>query len=92
MEGVVLEVIDLTSEDGEGKEASGDVLGSPFLHPVMWNESEVTLGLHVLGLIIDPDPGLTRGASLEDIKRECTHFFSVGFNRPVVPQQIELLW
>ena len=44
MEGVVLEVIDLTSEDGEGKEASGDVLGSPFLHPVMWNESEVTLG------------------------------------------------
>jgi len=31
MDGVVPEVIDLTSEDGEGKEAIGDVLGSPSL-------------------------------------------------------------
>ena len=31
MDGVVPEVIDLTSEDGEGKEAIGDVLRSPFL-------------------------------------------------------------
>ena len=31
MDGVVPEVIDLTSEDREGEEAIGDVLGSPFL-------------------------------------------------------------
>jgi len=31
MDGVVPEVIDLTSEDVEGEEAIGDVLGSPFL-------------------------------------------------------------
>jgi len=29
MDGVVPEVIDLTSEDGEGEEAIGDVLGRP---------------------------------------------------------------
>jgi len=40
MDGVVPEVIDLTSEDGEGKEAIGDVLGSPFLDLGPLNESE----------------------------------------------------
>jgi len=31
MDGVIPEVIDLTSKDREGEEAIGDVLGSPFL-------------------------------------------------------------
>ena len=42
------EVINLTSENGKGKEAIGDVLGSPFLNLGVLDESEVTLGSHVL--------------------------------------------
>jgi len=88
MDGVVPEVIDLTSEDGEGEEASGDVLGSPFLGLVMWDESEVTLGSYVLGLmmltqILDSLEGVQ---AIEDLEREYTHIFTVGFDGPVVPQ------
>ena len=49
MDGVVPEVIDLTSEDGEDEEAIGDVLGSPFLDLGPLDGSEATLGSHVLG-------------------------------------------
>ena len=49
MDGVIPEVIDLTSKDGEGEEAIGDILGSPFLDLGLLNKSEATLGAHVLG-------------------------------------------
>ena len=42
MDGVVPEVIDLTSEDGEDEEAIGDVLGSPFLDLGPLSKSEAT--------------------------------------------------
>jgi len=45
MDGVVPEVIDLTSEDGEGKEAIGDVLGSPFLDLDRWTNRGRPWGL-----------------------------------------------
>ena len=73
----------MTSKDGEGEEASGDVLGSPFLGPVMWDESEVALGSHVLGLLMLTqilDLPEVVGA-LEELERECTHIFTVGFDR-----------
>jgi len=44
MDGVVPEVINLTSENREGEEAIRDVLGSPFLDLGPLNESEATLG------------------------------------------------
>jgi len=77
MDRVVPEVINLTSEDGEGKEAIGDVFRSPFLD----------LGSYVLGpltLTQIVDSPLT--AAVEELERDCTHIFSVGFEGPVVPQ------
>jgi len=53
MDRVVPEVIDLTSEDGEGEEAIGDVLGSPFLDLGLLDGSGATLGSHVLGVRAD---------------------------------------
>ena len=87
MDGVVPEVINLTSEDGEGEEAIGDVPRSPFLDLGVSDKSEVTLGSHVLGLLmLTQILDLPEVATVEDIKWECTHIFSVGFDGPVVPQ------
>jgi len=87
MDGVVPEVIDLTSEDGEGEEAIGDVLGSPFLDLGPSDESEVALGSHVLGpLTLTQIVDLPRAAALEELERDCTHLFTVGFEGPVAPQ------
>jgi len=87
IDGVVPKVIDLTSEDGEGKEAIGDVLGSPFLDLGPSDESEVALGLHVLGpLTLTQIVDLPRVAALEELERDCTHLFMVEFEGPVAPQ------
>jgi len=83
MDGVVPEVIDLTSEDGEGEEA-GDVLGSPFLDLGVLGESEATLGSHVLGpLTLTQILDSPEAASSEEIKRAVTQMFMVGFGGPV---------
>jgi len=87
MDGVVPEVINLTSEDGEGEEAIGDVLGSPFLDLGPLNKSEATLGSHVLGPLsltqILDSPEMT---SVEEIERAVTHMYTVGFEGPVTSQ------
>jgi len=87
MDGVVPEVINLTSKDGEGEEAIGNVLGSPFLDLGLLDESEVVLGSHVLGLltltqIVDSPLAVV----VEELERDCTHIFTVGFDRQVVSQ------
>jgi len=87
MDGVVPEVIDLTSEDGEGEEAIGDVLGSPFLDLGPLNESEATLGSHVLGpLSLTQILDSPEMASAEEIERAVTHMYTVGFEGPVTSQ------
>jgi len=84
VDGVVPEVIDLTSEDGEGEEAIGDVLGSPFLDLGVSDESEVTLGAHVLGpLTLTQILDSPEAASSEEIERAVTQMFTVGFDGPV---------
>ena len=87
MDGVVPEVINLTSKDGEGEEAIGNVLGSPFLDLGLLDESEVVLGSHVLGLltltqIVDSPLAVV----VEELERDCTHIFTMGFEGPVAPQ------
>ena len=78
---------DLTSKDGEGKEAIGDVLGSPFLDLGLSDKSEVALGSHVLGpLTLTQIVDSPRTAALEELERDCTHLFMVGFEGLVVPQ------
>jgi len=87
MDGVVPEVIDLTSEDGEGEEAIGDVLGSPFLDLGPLNESGATLGSHVLGpLSLTQILDSPEMASSEEIERAVTHMYTVGFEGPVTSQ------
>ena len=87
MDGMVPEVIDLMSKDGEGEEAIGDVLGSPFLDLGPSDESEVALGSHVLGLLtLTQIVDLPRTAVLEELERDCTHLFTVGFEGLVVSQ------
>jgi len=87
MDRVVPEVIDLTSEDGEGKEAIGDVLGSPFLDLGPLDESEVALGSHVLGpLTLTQIVDLPLATAVGGLERDCTHLFMVGFEGPVVSQ------
>jgi len=87
MDGVVPEVIDLTSEDGEGEEAIRDVLGSPFLDLGPLNESGATLGSHVLGpLSLTQILDSPEMASSEEIERAVTHMYTVGFERPVTSQ------
>jgi len=86
MDGVVPEVIDLTSEDGEGEEAIGDVLGSPFLDLGPLDES-ATLGSHVLGpLSLTQILDSPEMASAEEIERAVTHMYTVGFEGPVTSQ------
>jgi len=87
MDRVVPEVINLTSEDGEGEEAIGDVLGSPFLDLGPSDESEVALGLHVLGpLTLTQIVDLPLAVVVEELEKDCTHLFTVGFKGLVVPQ------
>jgi len=87
MDGVVPEVIDLTSKDGEGEEAIGDVLKSPFLDLGLLNELEATLGLHVLGpLSLTQILDSPEAASAEEIERAVTHMYTVGFDGPVASQ------
>jgi len=87
MDGVVPEVIDLTSEDGEDEEAIGDVLGSPFLDLGPLNESGATLGSHVLGpLSLTQILDSLEMASAEEIERAVTHMYTVGFEGPVASQ------
>ena len=70
LDGVVPKVIDLTSEDGEGEEAIGDVLGSPFLDLGPLDESGATLGSHVLGpLSLTQILDSPEMASAEEIER-----------------------
>jgi len=92
MDGVVPEVIDLTSEDGEGEEAIGDVLSSPFLDLGPSDKSEATLGSHVLGpLSLTQILDSPEMASAEEIERAVTHMYTVGFEGPVTSQEVELL-
>jgi len=87
MDGVVPEVIDLTSEDGEGEEAIGDVLGSPFLDLGPLNGTEATLGSHVLGpLSLTQILDSPEMASAEEIERAVSHMYTVGFEGPVTSQ------
>jgi len=87
MDGVIPEVINLTSEDREGEEAIGDVLGSPFLDLGPLEESGVTLGSHVLGpLLLTQILDSPEVASAEEIERAVTHMYTVGFDRPVASQ------
>ena len=87
MDGVVPEVIDLTSKDGEGEEAIGDVLRSPFLDLGPLDKSGATLGSHVLGLLtLTQILDSPEAASAEEIERAVTHSFTVGFDRPVASQ------
>ena len=84
MDGVIPEVINLTSKDGEGEEAIGDVLRSPFLDLGPLNESEATLWSHVLGsLLLTQILDSPEAASAEEIERAVTQIFTVGFDRPV---------
>ena len=77
----------MTSEDGGGKEAIRDILGSPFLNLGPLDESEVALGSHVLGpLTLTQIVDLPRMAVVEELERDCTHLFTVGFEGPVAPQ------
>ena len=86
MDGVVPKVIDLTSEDGEGEEAIGDVLGSPFLDLGLLDKS-ATLGSHVLGpLSLTQILDSPEMASTEEIERAVTHMYTVGFEGPVTSQ------
>ena len=87
MDGVVPEVIDLTSEDGECEEAIRDVLGSPFLDLGPLDKSGVTLGSHVLGpLLLTQILDSPEAASVEEIERVVTHIYMVGFDRAVASQ------
>jgi len=87
MDGVVPEVIDLTSEDREGEEAIGDVLRSPFLDLGPMGGSGETLGSHVLGpLTLTQILDSLEAALAEEIKRVVTQLFMVGFDGPVAPQ------
>jgi len=87
MDGVVPEVIDLTSEDREGEEAIGDVLGSPFLDLGLLNKSEATLWSHVLGpLSLTQILDSPEAASAEEIERAVTHMHTVGFDGLVASQ------
>ena len=87
MDGVVPEVIDLTSEDGEDEEAIGDVLESPFLDLGPLNESGATLGSHVLGpLSLTQILDSPEMASTEEIERAVTHMYTVGFEGLVASQ------
>jgi len=84
MDWVVPEVIDLTSEDGEGKEAIRDVLRSPFLDLGPSDGSGMALGSHVLGpLTLTQIVDSPRTAVLEELERDCTHLYTVGFKGPV---------
>jgi len=77
----------LTSEDGEGEEAIGDVLRSPFLDLGPSDESEATLGSHILGpLTLTQILDLPEAALVEEIERVVNHMFTVGFDRPVTLQ------
>jgi len=92
IDGVVPEVMNLTSKDREGKQAIGDVLRSPFLDLGLLNKSEVTLGARVLGLLsLTQILDSPEAASLEEIERVVTQMFTVGFDGPVT-LLIELLW
>jgi len=83
----VPEVINLTSEDGEGEEAIGDVLGSPFLDLGLLNKLEATLGSHVLGpLSLTQILDSPEVASTEEIERAVTLMYMVGFDGPVASQ------
>jgi len=74
-------------KDREGEEAIRDVLRSPFLDLGLSDGSEVTLGSHVLGpLTLTQIVDLPRMAALEELERDCTHLFMVGFEGPVAPQ------
>jgi len=87
MDGVVPEVINLTSEDREGEEAIGDVLRSPFLDLGPLDGLEATLGSHVLGpLSLTQILDSPEMASAEDIKRVVTHMYMVGFEGLVTSQ------
>jgi len=47
----------------------------------------VALGSHVLGpLTLTQIMDLPRAAALEELERDCTHLFTVGFEGPVAPQ------
>ena len=84
MDGVVPEVIDLTSEDGEGKEAIGDVLGSPFLDLGPLDGSEATLGSHVLGpLSLTQILDSPEMASAEEIERVVIRLTTGSLVKPV---------
>ena len=73
MDGVIPEVIDLTSEDREGKEAIGDVLRSPFLDLGLMGKPGETLGSHVLGpLMLTQILDSPEVALVEEIKRAVT--------------------
>jgi len=77
----------LTSEDREGEEAIGDVLGSLFLDLGLLSESETTLGSHVLGpLSLTQILDSPEAASTEEIERAVTHMYTVGFDGPVTSQ------
>ena len=92
IDGVVPEVMNLTSKDREGKQAIGDVLRSPFLDLGLLNKSEVTLGARVLGLLsLTQILDSPEAASLEEIERVVTQMVTVGFDGPVT-LLIELLW
>jgi len=87
MDGVVPEVIDLTSKDREGKEAIGDILGSPFLDLGPLDGLGVTLGSHVLGpLSLTQILDSLEMASAEEIERAVTHMYTVGFEGLVTSQ------
>ena len=87
MDGVVPEVINLTSEDGEGEEAIGDVLRSPFLDLGPLSKLGATLGSHVLGpLSLTQILDSPEMASMEEIERVVTHMYTVGFDGLVTSQ------
>jgi len=87
MDGVIPEVIDLTSEYREGEEAIGDVPGSPFLDLGPLDKSGATLGSHVLGpLLLTQILDSPEAATAEEIERVVTHMYTVGFDGLVASQ------